>query len=234
MMRRPVDRVDLGRDAKPRALGQSVCLVSRRVDMGFGWCRRGADMDTSILIGIIVVLVIIAVVAAGFLRLMQRRRQELQERFGPEYERAVSDRGDRREAERQLRDLAEQRDRLDIRTLPVQAREGYVSEWERVQGMFVDRPGPAVDAADQLVARVMRDRGYPVDDFESRAEMAAVDHPDVVEHYRAAHTIHARNASRQADTEELRTALVHYRALFDVLLRDPATGSGASGSGRTR
>jgi len=176
-------------------------------------------------VAIVVIVVLLLAVLAGALWFAGRqRRQRLQHRFGPEYERKVAERGDRREAERHLRDVAERRDKLDIRPLPPEARDRYAAEWTQVQATFVDQPGPAVDAADVLVARVMRERGYPVEDFESRAELAATDHPDVVEHYRAAHAIHARNANSTADTEELREAFVHYRALFDVLLRDSASG----------
>lgn len=173
---------------------------------------------------LLIVIVVIVLVAVGVFALMQQRRRQLRERFGPEYERSVATSGDRREAERDLRDKAARRDELDIRPLGQEAQTRYADEWSQVQARFVDEPGPAVDEADALVARVMRERGYPVEDFESRKDMAAVDHPDVVEHYREAHRIHSANASGQADTEELRSALVHYRALFEVLLRDPTQG----------
>ncbi len=170
---------------------------------------------------LIVVLVVAAVAVGVFLFMQQQRRQQLQHRFGPEYDRTVESADDRRKAERDLREKAARRDRLDIRPLSEDARARYTDDWSLVQAKFVDGPGAAVNEADALVARVMRDRGYPVDDFESRADMAAVDHPDVVEHYREAHRIHEANASGRADTEQLRSALVHYRGLFDVLLRAP-------------
>ena len=153
---------------------------------------------------------------------VKRRRTNLQQRFGPEYDRSVTAADNRREAERELRGKAARRDELDIRPLGVEARARYSDEWSLVQARFVDEPGKAVDQADALVARVMRVRGYPVDDFEARSDMAAVDHPDVVEHYRAAHQIHSANRAGDADTEALRAALVHYRALFDALLRESA------------
>jgi hypothetical protein len=173
---------------------------------------------------LLIVVLVIVLVAVGVFAFMKQRRRKLQDRFGPEYDRSVATSGDRGEAERSLRDKAARRDQLDIRPLGEEARARYADEWSLVQARFVDEPGPAVDEADALVARVMRERGYPVEDFESRNDMAAVDHPDVVEHYRAAHQIHSANASGHADTEELRSALLHYRALFDVLLRETTAG----------
>ena len=128
--------------------------------------------------------------------------------------------GGRRQAEQELRDKAARRDQLDIRPLRAEARERYADEWALVQEGFVDEPGDSVDQADALVVRVMRERGYPIDDFETRTDMAAVDHPDVVEHYRAAHKIRTANRTGDADTEALRVAVVHYRWLFDALLLD--------------
>ncbi len=173
---------------------------------------------------VLIVVLLVVLAAVGGFAWMQQRRRQLQDRFGPEYERSVATSGDRRGAERDLREKAARRDQLDIRPLGEEARGRYADEWSQVQAKFVDEPGPAVDEADALVARVMRERGYPVDDFEARADMAAVDHPDVVEHYRAAHEIHSANTGGSADTEQLRSALVHYRALFDVLLRDSPSG----------
>jgi hypothetical protein len=173
------------------------------------------------LIWLIVVLVVVLALVGALITAKQRRRN-LQERFGPEYDRSVTKVGDRREAERDLREKAARRDELDIRPLGVEARTRYADEWSLVQARFVDQPREAVDQADSLLASVMRERGYPIEDFESRSDMAAVDHPDVVEHYRAAHQIHAANRTGDADTEQLRAAVVHYRALFDALLSDTA------------
>ena len=167
---------------------------------------------------IVVVVIVLAIV--GLVMTAKQRRHSLQERFGPEYDRSVETAGGRRQAERELRDKAARRDQLDIRPLSAEARERYADEWALVQEGFVDEPGDSVDQADALVVRVMRDRGYPVDDFETRTDMAAVDHPDVVEHYRAAHKIRTANRTGDADTEALRVAVVHYRWLFDALLLD--------------
>lgn len=164
---------------------------------------------------VVAVLVLLAVIAR------RRSRARLQDRFGPEYEREVAQRGSERAAERHLRDVAGRRDQLDIRQLDPAARDRYTRRWEAVQTDFVDRPGGALDEADRLVTDVMADRGYPVEDFGERAELVAADHPRVVEHYRAAHAARRDHQGRPGavDTEELRQAFVHYRALFDELVR---------------
>jgi hypothetical protein len=175
-------------------------------------------MDTIawIVLGIAaVVIIVLAVVAARW-----RNRANLQERFGPEYEREVARRGSERDAARHLRDVADRRDQLDIRRLEPTARDRYTRRWEAVQTEFVDRPGHALDEADRLITDVMRDRGYPVEDFGERAELVAADHPQIVKHYRAAHAARQDHHGRPGavGTEELRQAFVHYRALFDELV----------------
>ena len=142
-------------------------------------------MDAVVIV--IVVVLAVALVAAGLVVARRRSSAQLQERFGPEYERAVEERGGEREAEAHLRDVAQRRDRLDIRPLDPAARDGYARRWEVVQADFVDRPGPAVEEAERLIVEVMSVRGYPVEGFEERADLVAADHPRVVEHYRAAH-----------------------------------------------
>lgn len=175
---------------------------------------------------VVVIIIGIVVLAAAALFAIWvtrwRRRANLQQRFGPEYEREVRARGSERDADQHLSEVADRRDRLDIRHLEPAARDRYTHRWQVVQTQFVDRPGPALDEADQLVTDVMRDRGYPVEDFSDRAEMVVADHPQVVEHYRAAHAIqyaHYGN-SGASDTEELRQAFVRYRALFEELVRE--------------
>lgn len=177
-------------------------------------------MDTVVLLITIGIVVLAAVVAFAVWGIRRRRRASLQERFGPEYEREVRARGSESDAVQHLGKVADRRDRLDIRRLEPADRDRYTRRWEAVQSEFVDRPGPALDDADRLVTDVMHDRGYPVEDFGERAELVAADHPQVVEHYRAAHA--ARQAhhgdSGNSDTEELRQAFVHYRALFNELV----------------
>lgn len=179
------------------------------------------------LITVVVVLLVVAVVAAVVVAQSRKRdRAQLQDRFGPEYERKVGEADNRRDAERELSEQAAKRDQLDVRDLSAQEREEYSHEWQTVQALFVDEPGRAVEQADSLVARVMEVRGYPVGDYDQRAEMAAVDHPEVVEHYRAAHALHdevARDGQSEGTTEKLREAFVHYRALFEALLGHEST-----------
>jgi hypothetical protein len=170
--------------------------------------------------GIVIALIVVAVIVVAlvlFVVIQQARRRQLRERFGPEYERRVEDHGDRRAAERELADLARQRDRLDIRPLAPDARDRYLAAWNQVQSQFVDRPQAALESAEVLVSQVMRDRGYPVDDFDSRADLVAVDHPEVVNHYRGAHAVQLRDDG-DVTTEDQRVAFVHYRDLFAELL----------------
>ena len=163
----------------------------------------------------IAVIVLLGVVAAG---LRTHRTRTLQERFGPEYDRVAADAPTKREAESELREREKRREEFDIRPLDPRERDRYRTQWRDVQAEFVDEPATAVATADSLIQDVMRDRGYPVDDFETRAADLSVDHPHVVEHYRAGHAIATSNESGNAGTEELRQALVHYRALFDELI----------------
>ncbi len=168
-------------------------------------------------------IVIVALGAAVVWLLLQRRdSQRLQARFGPEYERAVRENGTRRGAERELESREKRVEALDIRPLPESARARFHDEWQGVQSRFVDAPAESTAEADRLVAEVMRERGYPVGDFEQRAADVSVDHPHVVEHYRAAREIAVRSGRGEATTEELRQGMVHYRALFEDLLENNA------------
>lgn len=184
-------------------------------------------MDTWVWIVIAAVVVaVVAIVAIVVMR--QRRRTELRESFGSEYDRAVAREGDVRKGESDLMARRERRADLDIRPLSPQSRTTYARSWEQTQARFVDNPATALAQADALIIAVMEERGYPMDDFERRAEDISVDHPDVVQHYRAAHDISVRvdedpNASTSStvsdvSTEDLRQGLVHYRALFQELL----------------
>src|SRR4051794_33517027 len=170
---------------------------------------------------VIVAIIVIALIVAALLFMRRRQSsQQLQQGFGPEYERTVEERGgDRREAEAELRERQQRRDTFEIRELEPAARDRYAERWRAAQRRFVDEPAPAVGQADALVMEVMRDRGYPVaDEFDQRAADVSVDHPDVVEHYRAAHDISRRATAGDATTEDLRQAMVHFRALFVELL----------------
>jgi hypothetical protein len=168
--------------------------------------------------------VVLALIAYGAFR--TRRRKDLQDTFGPEYERTVADAPTRREAESDLLERRKRHEEFDIRPLSPGAREGYVRLWEKTQARFVDDPEGAINEADDLIQQVMRERGYPVEDFDQRAADLSVDHGDVVEHYREGHAIARRNVRGEAETEELRQAMKHYRALFDDLVESEPTEAG--------
>jgi hypothetical protein len=170
-------------------------------------------------IWILIAIAAVVVIALIAMAARQRRATGLRERFGPEYDRAVEAREDRRAAEAELREREKQRARLDIRPLPAEARAQFAHDWQDVQERFVDQPQEAVAAADRLLHTVMDARGYPVGDFEAQAGLVSVDHPEVVQDYRFAHGIHERAQAQQASTEDLREALLRYRSLFGELLR---------------
>ncbi len=183
---------------------------------------------------VVIVLAVVLVIALVLLNQRRnRRRAALRERFGPEYERAVRQSKDRRAVEKHLEEVSQKRDTLEIRELSPQAAAGYQEQWERTQARFVDEPGQAVADADSLVTAVMRERGYPMEDFDDRAALVATDHPDVVQHYRAAHDAYARHLKTgDTDTEDLRKAFVHYRSLFTVLTRPGDAGRDRDGDGQ--
>lgn len=173
---------------------------------------------------ILVLLVVVAgLVAGGWALARMQQRKRLSGRFGPEYDRAVRDTGDAKLAERELARREERVEHLDIRALPLEERNRYTAEWKQVQARFVDQPEQAVADADRVIADVMLKRGYPMGDFDSRAADLSVDHPQVVQHYRAGHELAERSRDGSASTEDLRQAMVHYRALFNVLLEDDPT-----------
>jgi FtsZ-interacting cell division protein ZipA len=173
-------------------------------------------MDTGLLVAILIVLAVLVVLALFLSR--QRRSRKLKEQFGPEYDRTVAEAGDRKEAEARLQERTERRQQLDIVPLDPTDRDRYVEAWRQTQARFVDEPAEATREADRLITEVMRQRGYPIDDFEQRAADISVDHPQVVDDYRAAQAIASANERSEASTEDLRQALVHYRSLFEELL----------------
>lgn len=165
---------------------------------------------------VVAALAILAVVTVKALR--DHRSKTLRERFGPEYDRTLEGGESKKDAEAELAARAERRDRLEIRPLPTAARDRYLGEWQSVQARFVDDPDGAVRDADMLIQSVMRDRGYPMDDFEQRAADVSVDHPQVVENYRQGHALARASALGEGTTEDLRQAMQHYRSLFDELV----------------
>jgi len=168
-----------------------------------------------------ILIAIAVVVLAGVLAWSvsrQRTSKRLRESFGPEYERTVSLSG-RRQAESEIVARETRREQLDIRPVDPAERQRYAEAWKDTQARFVDSPERAIREGDHLVTEVMRERGYPMEDFDRRTADISVDHPEVVENYRAAHAISLKNEQGEASTEELRQAMVHYRALFVELLQ---------------
>lgn len=186
-------------------------------------------MDSTVLL-VVIVAVLLAVI--GWLLIDRRRSDRLRTRFGPEYERTVDATGSRKAAEAELEARQRRVEALRIRPLPAGDRDRYAADWRRLQARFVDDPAGTITEADELIGEVMEGRGYPVDDFEQRVADVSVDHPAVVEHYRAAHAIAAGPQAATSDTEQLRQALVHYRALFDDLLAGPDEPTAADGPDR--
>ncbi|HET7007137.1 MAG TPA: hypothetical protein VFK65_16650 [Candidatus Binatia bacterium] len=172
----------------------------------------------------IALVVVLALVGIGAWHFYQKKRSHaLQKQFGPEYERTVTELGSRAKGESELKAREKRVERLEI--LPLAASDGarFSEAWQALQGRFVDNPKGVVIQAEQLVRELMEKRGYPMGDFEQRAGDISVDHPDVVANYRAAQAIAVRDQQGSADTEDLRKAVVYYRALFDELLeiREP-------------
>ena len=169
-----------------------------------------------------VVLLVIAVLAWLYVQKRRSTTSGLRQKFGPEYERAVLKHGSERKAEAKLANRQDRVEKLNVRDLDPVERERFSTQWESVQSRFVDSPRGAVSEADDLVSALMKTRGYPVSDFDQRADDISVDHPQVVENYRSAHHIALRVGANGASTEDLRTAMIHYRSLFEELVRVPA------------
>jgi len=174
------------------------------------------DTQTWIIIAAVVVLGLVAL--GAWLFYQKKQSHKLQERFGPEYGRTVNELGSRTKGESELKAREKRVERLEILSLAPSEAARFTEAWQALQGRFVDNPKGVVVQAEQLVRELMEKRGYPMGDFERRAGDISVDHPDVVANYRSAQAIAVRDRQGSADTEELRKAVVHYRALFDELL----------------
>jgi hypothetical protein len=184
-------------------------------------------MTNTAMLWILVALGAAAVLIVAAIEVRRRNRirgAELRERFGPEYDRAVEQYGSPARAERELAARTRRVEHLHFRELNQADRARFASAWTRIQGQFVDDPSGAVVSANELIKEVMRARGYPSDDFEQRVADLSVDHAGVIQHYRAARALSESSRNGQVHTEELRQAVVHYRALFADLLQE----SGAS------
>jgi hypothetical protein len=169
---------------------------------------------------VLIVVAVCAVVFAVIMYLQRQRTRRLRGKFGPEYDRISAERGSRT-AEAELLKREQRVHRYHIRELSSEERDQFAQSWRATQSHFVDDPRMAVSEADELVTRVMNTRGYPMRDFDQRAEDLTVDHPEVVQNYRAAHAIAGRDKQNPVSTEDLRRAMVHYRALFEDLLGQP-------------
>jgi hypothetical protein len=183
---------------------------------------------TILVVTIVVIVVLVALAVAA------TRRRTLRKRFGPEYDRVVAERHSHSAAERELRERERKHAKLGLRPLSEESRTSYAKEWAAVQARFVDSPEEAVRAGDDLVTRLAGEIGYPTDNYEERIATLSVEHARTLGHYRDAHDIFLRNTRGEASTEELRQALVHYRALFaDLIGGDPvAAATGPDGSSR--
>ena len=180
------------------------------------------DPKLIVLAGVVILVIIVAVVL--YMRKRKKTTAELRDHFGAEYDRAVQRHGSERKAEAKLTDRAARVEMLRIRELDPVECERYVSQWQAVQSRFVDYPKGTVTEADELVCSLMKARGYPVTDFDQRAADISVDHPRVVENYRSAHDIALRVGSGGVTTEDLRTAMINYRSLFDELVQVQTPG----------
>ncbi len=172
----------------------------------------------------IVVVVAIIVLAVIYTRDRQANRARLRERFGPEYNRAVQQHGSESRADAQLTDRARRVEKLHVRELTPVERDRFTNQWNALQLRFVDSPKGALAEADNLISMVMQTRGYPMSDFEQRVADVSVDHPVVVENYRAAHAIATRVRNNEAGADDLRKAMIHYRTLFEDMVTIPSTG----------
>jgi hypothetical protein len=179
---------------------------------------RLTPMEMAVAVAIVVVIVL-SLVALIWLR-QRTHLQRMRKRYGPEYDRLVAEMGSRRRVEKRLAERERRVSQYDIRPLSEMDRARYLRVWRTVQARFVDDPGDAVAKADQLLGEAMADRGYPVADFDRRAADMSVHYPTVAQNYRAGHDIALKHQAGKATTEDLRQAMIHYRALFEELVTD--------------
>jgi FtsZ-interacting cell division protein ZipA len=174
---------------------------------------------TYLIIGVVVVLVIIGLIL-GVVSSRRQRSKRFHKKYGTEYDHTVEVMGNEKKAQTEMDERQKHVETLNIRPLSLSERERYLAEWKAVQNKFIDQPGQATVEADHLIMEVMKVRAYPVSDFEQRAADISITYPELVSNYRAAREIAVKNERHQANTEELRQALVYYRALFDELLKE--------------
>jgi FtsZ-interacting cell division protein ZipA len=178
-------------------------------------------MDPNVVLIVVIAIAVVALVVVAWILFRKARTKKLRARFGPEYDRAVTQIGNWRKAEDELEAREKRVEKLKLRTLSPDEQRRFAERWAAAQARFVDDPKGAVADASSLIKEVMQACGYPMGDFEQRAADISVDHPRVVSNYRAAREIAARSAEGRANTEDMRQAFVHYRELFDELLETP-------------
>ncbi len=184
--------------------------------------------NTQLIVAAAVMVVVVVIAVAAYLQRRKAKTAAFRNRFGSEYERAVLEHGSPKKAEAKLADRETRVEALKIRDLGATERERFVAEWQTVQSRFVDHPQAAVTEADDLIAALLEARGYPKDSFEQRAADVSVTYPRVMENYRVAHAIAVRPSRVEASTEELRTAMIQYRAIFDELVQSQKNQEGKS------
>jgi hypothetical protein len=182
---------------------------------------------------IVLIIVILVVIAAVLFGVRASRRKQLQKTFGPEYDRVVADTGSRADAEKELRERERRHAELELKPLSPESQARYAAAWEEVQIQFVDSPEEAVNRADELVTQLIAERGYPTGDYDDQVANLSVDHARTLGHYRDAHAISERSRNGEASTEDLRQALVHYRALFADLLGTEPVKAGTTDTATT-
>ena len=191
--------------------------------------------NAALVIVIIVAVIVVAALAVVGLQIARKKQTErLRAQYGPEYDRAVKHADNPREAEAELREREKRHKKLDLRDLDPKQKEDFERRWSALQGEFVDDPSGAVRGADKLVVEVMAARGYPVDDFDQRADDLSVSHPKVTQHYREARKIAKSNEDGSADTEDLRKAVTSYRSLVQALLNDGRSDDKTGATDRRR
>ncbi|MEV4623722.1 hypothetical protein AB0J74_34070 [Asanoa sp. NPDC049573] len=174
---------------------------------------------------VVLVIVIVVIAAVGIFAWNAMRRRALRERFGPEYDRVLEEQESRSSAERELRERERRHAELTLTPLSAESRDRYAQAWEELQVLFVDDPARAVGAADELVTRLVAERGYPTENYDDQLAHLSVDHARTLGNYREAHEIHLANERGEASTEQLRKAVVHYRSLVAELLGDEPVAS---------
>jgi FtsZ-interacting cell division protein ZipA len=185
---------------------------------------------TLIIVIVIAVVVVAAIIVVGYRMARQNRTERLRQQYGPEYDRAIDQSDSQRQAESELRSRTKRHEQLELRDLDSSEREDFERRWSDVQGKFVDDPSTAVHDADLLVLEVMSARGYPVEDFDQRADDLSVSHPEVTQRYREARLIAQANKDGNASTEDLRQAVTSFRSLVLALLADDGQRRGDNGT----